>query len=250
MTTATKRHSGPVPCEMVDAEPARAHVRALNQAGISLRQVSKAADLHYSVLTALMYGRPCKGQRPSQKIRKTTADKILAVDAASISTPLVDAIGTRRRLQALVAIGWPGAELMRRLGCGTHIRYLLRRKKVTAATAAKVKDLYQKLKNQPPPAETWYQRSASTRACTMAAARKWPPPMAWDEGLLDLTEEELAAEVERQVALLDPEDLARCYTAVRAGERSPVIVAAAREHRRRRRTCTQAGSKAGEELMA
>ena len=65
---------------------------------------------------------------------------------------LLDACGTRRRLQALVAIGYPKAQLARRLRLGpVQFKTLLRRDKVTAATARAVQALYDDLWDQPPP---------------------------------------------------------------------------------------------------
>jgi hypothetical protein len=75
------------------------------------------------------------------------------VTAAAAGAPvLVDATGTRRRLQALVAIGWHRTELARRLHLGpSQFKALLRRRcRVAAEAAAAVEALYDRIWDQRP----------------------------------------------------------------------------------------------------
>jgi hypothetical protein len=62
--------------------------------------------------------RRCAVQRSSGRIRTAAAQRLLAVTPAMVEQRAVrrDATGTRRRLQALIALGYPGALLARRLG--------------------------------------------------------------------------------------------------------------------------------------
>jgi hypothetical protein len=103
------------------------------------------------------------------------------VTAAAAGAPvLADATGTRRRLQALVAIGWHRAELARRLHLGpSQFKALLRRRRVAAGTAAAVEALYDRIWDQ------WPGGACAERARRYAAALGWPVPMAWDEEDLD-----------------------------------------------------------------
>jgi 3'-phosphoadenosine 5'-phosphosulfate sulfotransferase (PAPS reductase)/FAD synthetase len=62
----------------IDAEPARAHIRALMAAGISYRDVASRAGLDRSTIERILYGERPKWS-PQKSIRTETAEKILAV---------------------------------------------------------------------------------------------------------------------------------------------------------------------------
>ncbi len=88
---------------------------------------------------------------------------------------LVDATGAHRRIQALQRLGWPMGELAARLGCEPHGRALscaLQRSRCTRSWAAKVAALFDELCMVPGPSQTTQRR---------AAAKGWPPPLAWDD---------------------------------------------------------------------
>jgi transcriptional regulator with XRE-family HTH domain len=140
----------------------------------------------------------------------------------------VPAIGTRRRLQALAAIGWTYEHLAERLGCKRSNVAQLAHKEMTWVrrdTALRVKALYDQLAMTPGPS------AASARR---AAAKGWLPPLAWDDDLIDLPEPELRAECDRQAAAMTDTDVRRADDAHRGGDRSPLIEAGSREHHRRR----------------
>ena len=93
--------------------------------------------------------------------------------------PQVSSLGTARRLQALMAIGWDQHALAVELGWShTRVSNLVRREnlQVTAATAARVCAVYERLCMTP----RW--GTGSVRYVRGYAARKgWPPPLAWDD---------------------------------------------------------------------
>lgn len=87
----------------------------------------------------------------------------------------VDATGSRRRLQALVALGWP-IHLEDRLS--PHARRLTYsgQRTVHADTAAAVRALYDELSMTPGP---------SSRSRQRAARKGWPVPLAWSDDSID-----------------------------------------------------------------
>lgn len=93
---------------------------------------------------------------------------------------MVDPTGTRRRLQALAAIGWSPHLLARELGftATNAVRHLMRtgRGKINTRTAEAVRHLYDRLSMTPGP---------STRARNHARRAGWAPPLAWDDHDLD-----------------------------------------------------------------
>jgi hypothetical protein len=63
---------------MVDARPARDHLRRLSRQGVGTRAVSAASDVNRTTLGKIM-----RGER--QQVRKSTLERILAVDMDAAS---------------------------------------------------------------------------------------------------------------------------------------------------------------------
>ncbi len=88
----------------------------------------------------------------------------------------IPALGTRRRLQALAAIGHSSTELGRRLGCtGANVRKIRAAATVLRPTAARIHRLFAELAMTP--------GVGAEAAMTRAHARRagWWPPLAWDD---------------------------------------------------------------------
>jgi transcriptional regulator with XRE-family HTH domain len=173
----------------VDAAPVREHIRTLQGCGVGLRTIAAAAGVDRKRLQAILNGRPGRGTPPQPKVRPATAAAILAVEPALDLLPaktVIDGGGTRRRLQALVTLGWSQAKLADRLGwTPTNLGTLLRGDRTTAATARKVRALYDELWNQAPPEATHREKIAASRARNHAQKLGWAPPLAWDDDDID-----------------------------------------------------------------
>lgn len=232
---ALHRRWGAEPPALVDAEPVRAHVRSLQAAGIGWKRIAAAAGVPQGSMCNLLFG--YASRPPARRVTPRTAEKILAVRPEGLVADgaYVDAAGTRRRLQALVAVGYSLSSLGRRLGIApTNMGELLKQTKVTAARARAVRELYERLWNASPAASTRTERASVTRARATARSRGWPPPGGWDDDLIDLPDAELAAELARRVAAMDDAETQASHTAhYKHGDISPLVVAAAREHARR-----------------
>lgn len=170
------------------AAPVRAHVEQLQEAGLGWRRIADLAGVSRNTVNKILYGR--KGKPPSAKVRPETAAKILAVtaDLGNLGDHArVDATGTHRRLQALVAIGWSQTKLATRLDLeiGNFNTMLHQRAAVNAETARAVRNLYEQLWNTPPREVTSGEKQAASRSRNYAAARGWAKPMAWDDNTID-----------------------------------------------------------------
>lgn len=170
-----------------DAGPVRLHIQALRAAGLGRRRIARLAQVSDSAVANLLYGKP--GRPPTRRLRPQTAAKLLAIrpglDALAPATP-VGATGTRRRLQALVALGHPKSALARRLAMlPGNLGAAMERNQVTAATARAVRDLYDELWDQRPDPQEWRAKITASRARNYAAARGWAPPLAWDDDTID-----------------------------------------------------------------
>lgn len=96
----------------------------------------------------------------------------------------VDATGTRRRLQALVARGWNLWAIDDALGKKrTYSHNLLQRNSSTilASTAASVSEVYERLAMIDPDTSTSMKLLVANRSKNLARRMGWPPPLAWED---------------------------------------------------------------------
>lgn len=173
----------------VDAEPVRAHLRQLMADGISYKQVAKLSGVSLSAVGAVLYGRHERGHGPYPRVHRTTAEKILAVHVSLENMAdgrCIDATGTLRRLQALVAIGWSQSRLGREIGVEPgNFNRVIRSPQCTVGTAKAVRALYDRAWNQPQTGTDWHSKAAASRARNYAKAHGWAPPLAWDDETID-----------------------------------------------------------------
>ncbi|GIH70290.1 hypothetical protein [Sphaerimonospora thailandensis] len=224
---------------LVDADPVREHLALLADQGIGWRRATRLAGVSRYTVHRLLYGTPAAGRPPPKRIKPKTAEKLLAVRLDLDTLPpssVIDGTATRRRIQALCVVGWSVAEQARQIGMWpANLNAVLTSKRVGVAVARKVRDLTERLWNQPPPETTRSERKSVSYTRGRAARKGWLPLAAWDDDLIDLPDAWLAAELQRRVAEMDLTELARCDRYRREhGERSPLVVAGAEEYRRRR----------------
>ena len=172
----------------VDAEPVRIHVRNLQACGLGLRRIADLADIDRQRLQALLNGRPERGTAPQSQVRPALAAAIMRVqptlDSLGSAT-VVGATGTQRRLQALVAAGWPQAHLASGLGMTPgNFGRMLASPDVLVRTARAVRDLYDQTWRTDP-TQHGVSPGGITRAKRYAAARDWAPVGAWDDDTID-----------------------------------------------------------------
>lgn len=182
---------------MVDAAAIRAHLGSLQKQGVSVRRIAEAADVTRPTLYALLVGQPSKGLPPTRRVTHGVAQRLLAVTAEVATAPApdlaelsdlsrVDAVGPRRRVQALAALGWSMQQIADQLGMARRqLQAILRGTQVSARTARAVHDVYDRLCWEAPPACTRWERSAVTRTKAWARGQDWVPPLAWDDDTID-----------------------------------------------------------------
>lgn len=184
----------------VDAAPVRAHVNMLIVAGLGTRRIEELSGVSRTSIRQMLNGRPERGTGPSKKVLASTAERIQAIpipkerhELAADNQPIL-AVGTTRRLQALVAIGYTQSYLAGRMGMDpTNATELLYGKRhcVSARRARVVADLYNELSTMPPTdpkanrpvrgaPQGWAQRSRDR-----ARQLGWADPFAWEDEDLD-----------------------------------------------------------------
>jgi transcriptional regulator with XRE-family HTH domain len=173
----------------VDAEPVRQHVKRLQGYGIGWMRIAALAGIPRGSVSRLLYGDNSRGTPPSRRVRPATAAAILAIEPnldVLAGTAPVDATGTRRRIQALVAMGWSQSKIAARLGVQpTNLGKTMNGDKVHAATARAVRALYDELWDRQPPEVTHHDRVAASRARNHARTHDWVSPLAWDDDEID-----------------------------------------------------------------
>lgn len=156
---------------LVDVEPVRNQVRALQAAGMRLVDIAADAGVNYGSVNSIMY---------NPKLRHCTlriADAILAVTARPVDRATVDATGVRRRIQALVRAGWSQQDIGDHLGIDhSRVWQWANQNRVTKATFATVRAVYDRLHLEDGP---------TIQAVQMGRRRGWPPPEAWSDDTID-----------------------------------------------------------------
>lgn len=159
---------------MVDATPAREHLRALAaDHNMSARQAAQIAGINHCSAQRIANGKQTVAMQ-------STIDAILAVGPAPIKDGRpVPVIGAARRLQALAAMGYDTAYLVDALGAWRNDIYRWRRMTkphISARNHRAIVDLYDRIADIPGPSQV---------ARDVAASRGWAAPAAWDDGTID-----------------------------------------------------------------
>ena len=160
-------------------EPIRQHLQALVDTGMIPERIAISAGVGGATVRRLL------NSETARVVTGATARKLLAVtpDSSTLAAQgRVNGRGTRRRLQALAAIGWNHHEIARRLG---YPRWKVNKALEGAYVDIRVHDdiaaLYDELWDQQPPTHTRAQRVGRSYALTVARRHGWLPPLAWDD---------------------------------------------------------------------
>ncbi len=123
---------------MTEAEPVRLHLAALSAAGVGYRAVAAAASVSDRTLLKVTTGR-------SRWVHPKTARAVLGVTAdAHEDHGLMPAAESHRLLGLLRAEGYSMRRLSRELGMANY-GHIIRKEKVTARKAHRIRKLYQQL---------------------------------------------------------------------------------------------------------
>lgn len=183
-TSVTTSQSGEV-----RGAPVRRHIEALQAVGMGRRRISDLIGVAPHVITSILRGTPCRDVPPPPTVPAQLARRVLTIPIdpyLCANTALIPAVGTHRRLQALVHHGWSLNRVAGQLGVYVDtLINLLDNEHVHARTARAVRTLYDQLWDQAPPHRTRQERGAVTLARRMAARNGWHPALAWDDDSID-----------------------------------------------------------------
>jgi hypothetical protein len=96
-------------------------------------------------------------------------------------SPMVDALGTHRRIQALATLGYSIQEVWRQAGINRRPNGRVGKyKRIHREDAEAIAEAYERLCMRPKVGVTNYERSSITIVKQRAAEKGWAPPLAWD----------------------------------------------------------------------
>jgi DNA-binding CsgD family transcriptional regulator len=203
---------------LVDARPVRAHVQTLVAAGATPRGIAVQAQVNEKAVRHLLPATHGGRWPRKHRVRKENARRILAVTVADVTPPRIDPTGTIRRIQALIADGWPMIHLAPRLDLSpNYVWQLLKRARtepgitVAPATARKVSAAYDELSIKQPTRNGVTKRSA-TGARKHAADRSWPNSRYWADRMDVIDDpdfEPLYGVTKREIVAQDANELMR-----------------------------------------
>lgn len=162
-------HYSAIPRGYVDAGPVRERLIALNAAGFTWRRLAVMTGMSATGLLLI--------RDTHETVQIDTAAAVLAIPVPPnpfAGDGLVSPVGSRRRIQALMALGWTQTELAKRLSL-SHDRLsdvLCRHTKIRASRARAINDLFEELSSTPGP---------SDRTRIIARRKGYVPPLAWND---------------------------------------------------------------------
>lgn len=169
------------PQGLVDAGPTRDRIRELMADGMRLQRIAEVSGRNVDSLRGVRDG---KGER----VQASTEARVLAIKSAHQRSRLAEqshlpVVGTRRRLQSLIAMGYGVKFLARRLRVSRQTVGLIitgQSTLVRASTERAVVELFDKLQMHFP-ADSAIARKSKKRA----QSEGWVLPFLWGESSID-----------------------------------------------------------------
>lgn len=222
-----------LPSPLTDAAPMQAHLDKLIGWGLSYNSVAQAAGV------AATFVRD-HHQRRYDTVFSHYAAAILAVNYRPTDRQtMVLAIGARRRVEALAAIGYSLTDQAAHVGMGraTNLRDMVRQTLLSATTHRAITAMFDEWSGTPGP---------SARSITWAAKAGYLPPLAWEDDAIDDPDAQPAAGRRSPTVGVPAEDIAWLMSpaggaltaelvAERFGLRLETVHSAVSRHRHRHR---------------
>lgn len=186
--SATMRKLGkPVIVYQHEHDEARDKVRELNKRGMSILQMAEQTGLSTTFFSDRLNGR-VKGTRRSAYdiVMRMHYEDTIRRPGMRVAGAKIDGTGTRRRLQALLRIGFSGLFLGPLMDCSQQrISVIVNGESfVYGYTAVRVRELYDKY-NMVDPRDLGVSELAYRRTISSATRRGFAPPGAWDDETID-----------------------------------------------------------------
>ncbi|MFG3438370.1 hypothetical protein ACGF0J_14095 [Nonomuraea sp. NPDC047897] len=171
---------------LVDAEPARNHVRNMNRIWlISYEAIAVATSIRKSTIFHLMEGAPRRGLKPPAKISARVSDAVLSFTVDGLPDHVrISSVGSARRLQALAVAGWPVKKVAARANADATRLSIIRSGEpptVHVSVARRIRAAFDELITVDPLAFLPSRSVGYTRS--HAATQGWLPAAAWADAI-------------------------------------------------------------------
>ena len=153
---------------VADPEPVREHVRQLRASGASYQAIGEAAGVSAMAVNALING--------TGRVSTHAADALMGLTPSQLNPGRVPALGTARRIRALVAMGHSQARISQALDCHPDtVNHLARGTVATVRVdlRADTEQLYSAWWDKRPPERTPHERAAAEAARRRALHAGW-----------------------------------------------------------------------------
>lgn len=161
---------------LVEGAAAREHLAQLRKSGMGIRRISELTGLADVHIRQIASGEILRVSERTQAV-------ILALKPGNVADgAFIDATGTKRRLQALCAVGWTWVALADELGIfAANVNRITQHAKVTKRFAAEVAEMYDRVWADTPPCSD----AGRARARNRARKAGWVGPLDWDDETID-----------------------------------------------------------------
>lgn len=165
----------------VDPEPVQAHILTLEAAGMSASAIAALAECHEAAIVRIATG----AGEFAVPVHRETADRILLIPIELTAMPTLNQLpsrGSRRRIQALGAMGWSTTLLAREAGIPEHsLEAVLSTPLISVSKERAISGLFRKLWDQPAPEGTPDEQFHKICALSRAESEGWVTALAWDD---------------------------------------------------------------------
>lgn len=155
-----------------DTDAVRLHIAALRGQGWSLRAIAGAAGISPTAVSRYAAGQGICIKTAAIAILSLDPDTLPSRPSRGTNQVFVSRVGTVRRIQALMAIGYSHTDLIRAGINRSHNLLSQQGRWVTRTTHDKVADVYRTLATRPGP---------TPRAAREAAKRGYVSPIGWED---------------------------------------------------------------------
>lgn len=157
-----------------DATPTREHLLYLHNEGVSYLQIAEQTGLSDNTIRRIAH-------QAVNRVRPETANIILALTVDDMRRKVLPATGSARRLQALVAIGWPFTSIAPHIRVDPRgITRVIHQPYIFRTTAEAIVTVYKQLKNQRPE-DHGVSLIGAQKSRALANRRGWPDPLWWED---------------------------------------------------------------------
>lgn len=157
---------------LMPARAVTAHIHKLQAQGVTMRQIAKAAGVPAGYVAHLSIDRYDR----TNAVRGRAVLQVTARRAQHVPGAMMPTVGARRRIQALMALGWNHAAMHDASGVWTSVILSQPGTKITWESHTAIAAMFDRLSMTPGP---------SWRTALRAKQRGYAPPLAWDEETID-----------------------------------------------------------------